>query len=367
MNVTMSPYRHALSVILALAVAADNPWTPRAGRSARASEPGPESYSLEVKTVAGVVGTLTYDIAYPDIRASEWVVCASQAPALPGQIKVRTSLNPAGASAHDETDLARGLLMARVPADAQHVCNALSIQTTYEMTLRSRKLRRGSRSPRDANLSPAERAMFLAARGDMDFQTPAFKEWLTSHGLQRRSQEGEISFGRRVFLELKSGMQYDASSSQELRASAVCTSGRSDCGGLSVLFTSILRANKIPARTLWGRWAFSAEPGKTWANRPYFQTHVKAEFFARGVGWVPVDLASGILHDKSPQGLRFFGNDPGDFITFHVDPNFVVDTHLSGAKPVPHMQCPAWWLKGQGSLKDAKIVQDWQVKRTKVD
>ena len=35
----------------------------------------------------------------------------------------------------------------------------------------------------------------------------------------------------------------------------------------------------------------------------YFQWHVKAEFFARGVGWIPVDCSSAILHDKTPERL----------------------------------------------------------------
>ena len=88
----------------------------------------------------------------------------------------------------------------------------------------------------------------------------------------------------------------------------------------------------------------SAEPGKTLANLPYYQIHVKAEFFARGVGWVLVDLSSAVLHDKSPQGLRFFGNDPGDFIAFHVDSNLVVDSQLFGAKSVANLQTPSLWV-----------------------
>jgi hypothetical protein len=363
----MRSFRLALCVTLALAVVADDPWTPCANRSARAFESGSESYSLEVKTVARVVGTLSCGVTYPDVRVSEWVVFVSQAPTLPGQIKVRTSIEPAGELAKDESDLARSLLVARVPADAQHFLKSLSIRVTYEATLRSRKLRRSTRSRRDFSLSPQDRTLYLAERGYMDFTTPAFNDWLTGNALERHSGESEINFARRVFLGLKSGMQYDASSARKFLASAVCKAGRADCGGLSILFTSILRANKIPARTLWGRWATSAEPGQTWANRSYFQTHVKAEFFARGVGWVPVDVASAILHDKSPEGLRFFGNDAGDFITFHIDSNLRVDTRLFGVKPVPHLQRPAFWVRGEGSLKDVKTVQDWQVKRTKLD
>jgi len=51
--------------------------------------------------------------------------------------------------------------------------------------------------------------------------------------------------------------------------------GWSDCGGLATLYVSILRANGIPARCLTGR---SIDP-----NTP----HVKMDFYAEGVGWVP--------------------------------------------------------------------------------
>jgi transglutaminase-like putative cysteine protease len=358
----MTCYR-IIVAMLALFVVTGIAGAPQRERSAAAAES--ENYSLEAKNAASVVGTLAYDVAYPDFQAREWIVCASQAPTLPGQTKVRTALSPSGEPAKDESDLARSLLVARVSADAEHPLSKLPIRITYEATLRSRKLRRGTRSGRAATLTPEERAMYLADRGFIDFKSPVFEEWLKSRKIERRANEGEIAFARRIFLGLKSGMTYDASLPRDFHASASCQSSRAECGGLSVLFASIMRANNIPARTLWGRWAYAAEPGKSLANRPYFQTHVKAEFFARGVGWVPVDLSSAILHDKSPQGLRFFGNDPGDFITFHIDPNFVIDSRLFGVKNVAQLQTPTWWLRGKGSLKNVETVQDWQVKRAK--
>ena len=47
----------------------------------------------------------------------------------------------------------------------------------------------------------------------------------------------------------------------------------------------------------------------------YFQEHIKAEFYAQGVGWVPVDLSSAVLHDTSDAKLRYFGNDAGRHAT----------------------------------------------------
>jgi transglutaminase-like putative cysteine protease len=342
--------------------------TSLAAAPATASDQSPsEGYTLNVQSVARVVATLTRDASYPNLKGTDWTIFASQAPELPGQIKTESTLEPAGESAREKSEMARPLLMARVHSDAGHPLSSMRIQLTYEATLRSRRLRRGAPARKVADLSPQDRQMYLAEHGFFDFNQPAFHEWVEKHGLERQAKEGEIHFARRVFLVLKAGMQYDAPLKKDFHATATCKSGRADCGGLSVLFASILRSNNIPARTLWGRWAKSADPGKIWFNHPYYQTHVKAEFFAQGVGWVPVDVSSAILHDKSPQGVKFFGNDPGDFITFHVDGNLDVDTLLFGIKPLGNLQTTRWWIQGDGTLTDEKLTEAWQVKRTKVN
>ena len=338
---------------------------PRSGWAA--GDARPENYSLEIKDVAHVVATLQFDVTYPNAQAVEWIVFTPQAPALPGQTDVRTSLDPPGEPVLEKSDM--GAACWRPVFRWGRTTIPIRWRSAPPTRRRcARGAAQGARSRQQSELLPDERALYLSERGYIDFKKPGFGDWIKTEGFSRRSREGEIGYARRVFLALRSGMQYDASvPDRDFHASAVCKSGRADCGGLSALFASIMRANGIPARTLWGRWAYSAQPGKTWANRPYYQTHVKAEFFAHGVGWVPVDLASGILHDTTTQGLKFFGNDPGNFITFHVDPNLVIDTQLFGVKTVGNLQKVAWWLRTKGPLKNGKATQDWQVKRTKLN
>jgi transglutaminase-like putative cysteine protease len=145
-------------------------------------------------------------------------------------------------------------------------------------------------------------------------------------------------------------------------ASSVCKSSGSDCGGLSALFCAVMRASGVPARALVGRWARSDDPAETLGGEPYHQWHVKGEFFAKGIGWVPVDLASGVLHDKSAEGLRFFGDDAGDFLTFHLDTDLDVDTIHFGRKTVQNLQTPAYWVTGKGSADKPIVTEEWQVK-----
>jgi hypothetical protein len=370
-TVTIKSCRFELGVLILLACVGTSLAAESANRSEKtdeglAEQSSPEGYTLIVESVAKVVGTLTRDASYPHLKGTEWIVFASRAPELPGQINAKTTLDPSGEPAREKSELARSLVMARVRSDKQHPLNAMKIQLTYQATLRSRKLRRGQ-AHKVADLSQEERQKYLAERGFFDFNQPAFHEWVQKQGLERQANEGEIHFARRVFLALKAGMQYDAPRKKDFHATAVCKSGRADCGGLSVLFASILRLNNIPARTLWGRWAKSSEPGKIWFNHPCYQTHVKAEFFARGIGWVPVDVSSAILHDQSPQGLKYFGNDAGDFITFHVDGNLEVDTLLFGIKSLGNLQTTRWWIRGAGPLTDEQVIESWQVGRSRLD
>jgi hypothetical protein len=95
-----------------------------------------------------------------------------------------------------------------------------------------------------------------------------------------------------------------------------------------------------------GRWAFPTEPGANAAD----EAHIKAEFFAEGVGWVPADIGSAVALDKKGQGLNYFGKDEADFLTMHVDTDIDVDTTHFGRKTLTWLQAPSFWVNGAGSL-----------------
>ena len=129
---------------------------------------------------------------------------------------------------------------------------------------------------------------------------------------------------------------------------------------MSIVFASAAPAlgdpDAAPHRSL-GR-VFEA-PGRL-TERMNDQVHVKAEFFAQGVGWVPVDLSSAVLHDRSPEGLRYFGNDSGDFVTFHVDSDMTVETYF-GRRTIEWLQVPSYWVIGVGSLDGLTTRSAWKV------
>ena len=75
-------------------------------------------------------------------------------------------------------------------------------------------------------------------------------------------------------------------------------------------------------------------------------------------------MASGILHDRSREGLYYFGYDPGDFLTQHIDGNLELDTLHFGKQPIVVLQRPAFWVTGTGTLDDLKVTENWIVRKT---
>src|SRR5262249_51836323 len=150
------------------------------------------------------------------------------------------------------------------------------------------------------------------------YKSAGFRQWLERSGLRRSPDEGEIQFAWRAFQKIvEEELDY---SSDGGAASEVVRQGKGQCCAFAFVYASALRANQIPARILVGRCAESARPRNN-------QTHVKTEFFAKGVGWVPADPAFGV-----------FGEDEGDFLTFHIDPDLEVPTQVLGKKAVEAMQ-----------------------------
>ncbi len=321
-------------------------------------------YRIETEEKQTVTGTLVYSASFPDLEAKEWIAFAAVAPELPGQRNPKTVFDfPTAEKAKDRSALARGLLVASVPAKTDGLKTALSMKVRYTATLFSRHLAVAGdgRAVKVAPLTAEESQAALAGLGDIDFKDERFQKWLKAAGYLKRKAEGEIPFARRVFLGLRASHTYDYRPAMDRKASAVCDGGKSDCGGLSILFVAAMRANGIPARALFGRWATSAKPTDKLGEAAYYQWHVKAEFFAANVGWVPVDLAVSLLHDKSKDGLEHFGHDDGDFLTMHIDPNLELDTVAFGRQSVHNLQNPPFWASGAGKMDKRKDTESWTV------
>lgn len=316
----------------------------------------PPAWKIEVKPAQRIEATMTFEVQpSPEVRVREWVFAAGEAPELPSQTKVSTRMMPAG-SVLKEKGTGRGLVVARVPGSAKPA----SVTVRYEATLLARKLVPvGTDAVAVDPLPRAERTRWLATSKHHDHNAPRFRDWLKTALLMREKDEDDVEFARRVYRHLVKTYSYEFIPDQDRRVSGLCRVGKTDCGGLSALFVSAMRANGVPARQLSGHNAVS---GKRGTGASDLQYHVRAEFFADGVGWVPVDVSFAVVGGRSD---AFFGNDAGDHVTQHVDPDLVFDLKLfRGAKPVEMswLQGAGYWFIGEGS-GSLPYVEDWQVKR----
>jgi transglutaminase-like putative cysteine protease len=222
----------------------------------------PPAWRLETTESQSIEAVLTYTIECPKLQAREWVSFVAKPPVLPCQKDIKTVLSP-GAQTYDElSPEQRTVFRIRVPVKTTEQQTMLKLEAKYEATLFARKLVEvKSNDPKPARapeLSRSERAAALAERGVVELSNKDFQKWLKQNNLLREKDENDIGLARRAFLHIKKNFTYEYHSRMDRHVSVVCRDGKSDCGGMAALFVAILRTNKVPARTMVGRWAPSA-------------------------------------------------------------------------------------------------------------
>lgn len=230
-----------------------------------------------------------------------------------------------------------------------------SVRYVYEVeaTLNEVRLEKGRGRTKPPTLSRREGLSTLAARSPYDFEAKPFQAYLSKHKLKINRGERDLEFAYRVLAHIHEKYTYRYPPKFGTRlATEVCVEGASDCGGLSILFSTVMRANGIPARVLGGQWALLNKP-----NDP--QYHVRAEFWAKGVGWVPID-GSGAVQWKGAPGSAF-GTQRPQFFVMHQEVNLEVDTLFFGKKPILFLQSPACWVRGSGKFAGIERKATWRV------
>jgi len=347
--------RRAILLLLTMGAAAAAAPPPRVPAGLNAE------YSLETKPSVILQARYTVAVDAPRLKAREWTLFVPRPPDLPSQRILESDTVPRGELLMDRSPLRRPVHRTTIPVTRPGQESSIRLAADTRARLFSRKLVRRKGSPAVVDLAEAGRRAFLAETDHFQHGSVTVRRWMDDAGLHRRGPEGEVDFARRVFQHLTTRFRYEYVGEQDRRASAVCRAGKSDCGGLAVLFATVLRAEGIPARTLAGRWAKSADPAEKLGAVDYRQEHILAEFFAQGVGWVPVDLSSAILHDRSPDKLAHFRNDPGLFLTLHVDTDLMVETPRFGVRRMPLLQRASYWAWGSGSVDGAVVRETWNV------
>jgi len=317
-------------------------------------------FYVEPKPAFAFKATLAEDWVFPHAGDGTLHVYSPVLPELPGQGKLSTRLFVAAndklkaEEVNEESINKRPMLALHIKSDALSPKAGIRLRVEYEGTLFSRTLKRGKPPKRVPELTKDERRRYLTTSVTMDHDDAEFLRWMSDQGLKRQKNEQAMRFAYRVFTHFITKAKYggDTSSYETRRPSRVCKSFANDCGGLALLFVAVMRANDVPSRTLFGRWAIPQ-------TDKYGQYHVMAEFFVEKSGWVPVDIAGSLGH-KPKDLYALFGNTDGQFLAFHID------TDLEPAKDCRHGWAQYLLLQWQGTGdfgKEQRVESKWDVAR----
>lgn len=333
------------------------------GASHAPAQPAHKIVTADVKQVSASAG---YELRADKFGVTKWQVFLPDAPELPSQTKVKTATEPASKVVTEKGPLARTVRYFEVRAKGTPGA-VLNMKFDVEATLRSRalvELKPGEVAPDVPPLPDAERKLYLAPTTRVDYETKAFREWLEANKLTRAKGESEVSFAERVLEVIRGTFTYHFDPDADKRASVACASAKTDCAGMSFVLIGALRAHDIPARALVGRRAQPPAPKSKPGDLHHDRPHVRAEFFAAGVGWVPVDAADA---QASRRPVRaFVGRDPGDLIVLHVD----ADLQLPYPEKVREAQFlqvnPSYWTHGKGTFDVTFGPPTWSVTVTEL-
>jgi transglutaminase-like putative cysteine protease len=247
---------------------------------------------------------------YPNLVAQEWMVAYPLPPEFDGQPLARGRIEIVDAPfaelgrINDETALRQPLTTRHWVPESNEGARGFTVEATYDLAICRRTLEPGAPTPPVPPLTRAGRSAFLAPSNHFDFTSPKFRAWLRAEDLVRKPGERDMDFAYRAMEAMVRLFKYRFELRSDRSASAVCKAGWSDCGGLATVYVSTLRASGIPARCLTGR------------NLKPDGPHVRMDFHAEGVGWVPGDPAVAIGAKSADAG---FGRERSDMVIMHFD------------------------------------------------
>lgn len=197
------------------------------------------------------------------------------------------------------------------------------VDVAHEALLVARRLRAVTPDEHIEPVPPLEedqRKSQLSESKSLDFHSAKFTSWLDANHLRPGADEEDVDFARRVFTALIAKYTFEIDPKNPT-VTEITDRTKADCDGIGTLFIATLRANDVPARILFGIPAESRKP-----ENNAILGHAFVEFFADGVGWVPVEIGLALQHKGEPNQQPFFGFDPGRLVVQHVGCDLQIPT-----------------------------------------
>eukprot|EP01113_Clastostelium_recurvatum_P012645 TRINITY_DN1656_c2_g1_i2.p1 TRINITY_DN1656_c2_g1~~TRINITY_DN1656_c2_g1_i2.p1 ORF type:complete len:526 (-),score=105.91 TRINITY_DN1656_c2_g1_i2:45-1622(-) len=344
-----------------------------------APQPGHPEWIMDIVPSRHYTAQLRMGYTFPNLVANEWIVTM---PSPPSSHPMQTTQN-VELRIYDKNDPNPNKAPLAVGSNVDNYLRARfspsrpsapsSFECVYQVDLAVSKRAIRKRTPQD----PANVVILGERPGNhhleptemMDFSSPVVQQWLAQNNVASHNFDSEppLAFAFRAFSILRNKFKYTRMESGDRKASAAISMGTGDCGSLSAVYVSILRANGIPSRLVVGRWAKDTGtwdmPTPSGTKPVYHQTHVYAEFWVDGLGWIPTDPSQSVAYDLTPANLAYFGKDSNDFVLFHNEPMFIDTIHF-GTKFFDFAQLPVFFATGSGNFDNSTTDQHWTVKDT---
>jgi Transglutaminase-like superfamily len=287
---------------------------------------------------------------FPKHHSKRWFIALRYAPELPwsrqavSKAELRTSHGwiPFRETVEEGREHRRMLVIDH-PADDPLLRPGFTVRTTLTSTIYDQDLQPGPSARPVAPLTPQQREVWLEPTKTYDFRAQRVKAWMDNHKMWRAPNEEVLHFVHRVYKQLRVHMPYSTKDSDPWTCSHILKDGWGECCRHSIVTTAVVRANKIPARTVCAVWA---------VDNKSTGAHCWGEFFLHGVGWVPYDTTLG--DDKNSED--YFGKKKGELIAGMVDFDWVFPAGPFGQQHVQGLDAyPAFWSRGEGPMDNPKV------------
>jgi hypothetical protein len=302
-----------------------------------------------------------WTFTFPQHQSTRWIIALRYPPELPWnrQAQGKAELLTGNGwrpfkEVRDGSKEHRRMLLIDYPHQDPKLRHGFTIRTTLAATLFDQHLEKGQPTRPAVALTAVEKESYQQATTTFDFHKPAVKKWMDEHDMWKRADEQPLGFVHRVYKELRLHLPYKMRDDAPLVCSQILQTGFGECARHSIVGTSILRANKISARTVCGVWAIdSTSKG----------SHCWGEFFLDGTGWVPYDTT----YDGTNLGSEaYFGHKCGEVLASQVDFDYVISAGPFGKQTVFAMEgLPAYWSVGTGTMANPQVETSSQVRLVK--
>lgn len=328
----------------------------------RAGDPYAGPYHVEAKPTRRITFIYTIHAQTPDDKIDKWVVNLPVPPNTGSQQIESVDFALSGVKAawksqKDKSPLARPFKTAILGGNGGAE-GKLTATVTYKAAMLQRKLVPGKPARPIEELSAAERKLTTMPTVTCNYRDEAVQKWIADHDLKKRPDENDLQFAARVFETVQKSLTYEvpAAAPDFFRCSRSIRTGTADCGASNLLVSGVLRNAGIPARVYCGRWIVHPKPG---------DSHSRGEFFAAGVGWVPVDATASF---KAGLVQRHnFGADPALYLATSTETDWKIDLPPYGIQNLTwlHQYVVPYRKNGKSAWDGFRLEEEFRLTETR--